>query len=86
MAEKVPREGGARRAATPHTGPAALTDSERRIAELAAGGRTNAEIGEPLHLARRIVEIHLTHASRKLSIRRRAELPAALGRLLVGGE
>ncbi|MFF4101439.1 AAA family ATPase [Streptomyces sp. NPDC001903] len=85
VAEHVLREGGARRAATPYTGPAALTDSERRIAELAAGGRTNSEIGELLHLARRTVETHLTHAYRKLGIRRRAELPAALDRLPAGG-
>ncbi|MFF0219628.1 AAA family ATPase [Streptomyces vinaceus] len=85
LAEHVLREGGARRAATPYTGPAALTDSERRIAELAAGGRTNAEIGELLHLARRTVETHLTNGYRKLGIRRRAELPAALDRLSAGG-
>ncbi|WP_406185266.1 AAA family ATPase [Streptomyces sp. NBC_01006] len=85
-AEHVLREGGARRAATPYTGPAALTGSERRIAELAAGGRTNSEIGELLHLARRTVETHLTNAYRKLGIRRRAELPAALDRLPVGGK
>ncbi|WP_244176798.1 AAA family ATPase [Streptomyces albus] len=62
-----------------HSGPAALTESERRIAGLAAEGRTNAEICELLHLARRTVETHLTSAYRKLGIRRRSELPAALG-------
>ncbi len=77
---------GCGRTATSYTGPAALTGSERRIAELAAGGRTNSEIGELLHLARRSVETHLTHAYRKLGIRRRAELPAALDRLPVGGK
>ncbi|MGW2749618.1 helix-turn-helix domain-containing protein [Streptomyces sp. NPDC001273] len=62
----------------PRTGPAALTGSERRIAGLAAEGRTNAEIAASLHLARRTVETHLTAAYRKLGISRRTELPTAL--------
>ncbi|MEU6226734.1 AAA family ATPase [Streptomyces sp. NPDC047042] len=68
------REGGARRTTT------TLTASERRIAELAAGGRTNTEITELLHVARRTVETHLTSTYRKLGIRRRGELTAALNR------
>ncbi|MFJ8902180.1 AAA family ATPase [Streptomyces sp. NPDC102370] len=78
VAEELLHEGGARRAGAPRTGPAALTDSERRIAGLAAEGRTNAEIAASLHLARRTVETHLTAAYRKLGITRRTELPAAL--------
>ncbi|MEE1833087.1 helix-turn-helix transcriptional regulator [Streptomyces sp. SP17KL33] len=78
IAESALREGGARRATTPLTGPAALTAGERRIAELAAQNRTNTEIGELLHLARRTVETHLTSTYRKLGIRRRSELGAAL--------
>lgn len=77
-AEAALREGGARRAATARTGSGSLTASERRIAELAAQSRTNTEIAELLHLARRTVETHLTSAYRKLGIRRRAELGAAL--------
>ncbi|WP_052269780.1 LuxR C-terminal-related transcriptional regulator [Streptomyces sp. MUSC 125] len=77
LAEEALRVGGARRAAT-RTGAAALTDSERRIAELAAEGRTNTEIADLLHLARRTVETHLTHSYRKLGIRRRGALSAAL--------
>ncbi|MEV0937282.1 AAA family ATPase [Streptomyces phaeochromogenes] len=77
-AEAALREGGARRAATARTGSGSLTASERRIAELAAQSRTNMEIAELLHLARRTVETHLTSAYRKLGIRRRAELGAAL--------
>uniref|UniRef100_A0AAU2A897 AAA family ATPase n=1 Tax=Streptomyces sp. NBC_00093 TaxID=2975649 RepID=A0AAU2A897_9ACTN len=73
-ADEALREGGARRTAT------ALTASERRIAELATNGRTNTEIAELLHVARRTVETHLTSAYRKLGIRRRAELMAALDR------
>ena len=77
LAEEALRAGGARRPAT-RTGAASLTDSERRIAELAAGGRTNAEIAALLHLARRTVETHLTHSYRKLGIQRRSALSTAL--------
>lgn len=72
------RATGARRTAAPRTGSAALTTSERRIAELAAAGRTNAEIAALLHLAQRTVETHLTSTYKKLAIRRRSDLPAAL--------
>lgn len=73
------RESGARGTVTARTGSGALTGSERRIAELAADGRTNTEIADLLHLARRTVETHLTSTYRKLRIRRRTELPGALG-------
>ncbi|MER5551142.1 LuxR C-terminal-related transcriptional regulator [Streptomyces sp. NPDC002793] len=79
LAGQALREGGARHRTLARTGSAALTGSERRIAELAAEGRTNAEIAELLHLARRTVETHLTHAYRKLRIRRRSELTDVLG-------
>ncbi|MGW2043274.1 response regulator transcription factor, partial [Streptomyces virginiae] len=42
-------------------------------------GRTNAEISDLLHLARRTVETHLTSTYRKLGIQRRADLAAAMG-------
>ncbi|WP_217146378.1 AAA family ATPase [Streptomyces sp. AC627_RSS907] len=78
LAGQALREGGARGPVTARTGSGVLTGSERRIAELAADGRTNTEIADLLHLARRTVETHLTSTYRKLRIRRRAELPAAL--------
>ncbi|KPC62958.1 transcriptional regulator [Streptomyces sp. NRRL WC-3753] len=74
------REGGARGSVAARTGAGALTGSERRIAELAADGRTNTEIADLLHLARRTVETHLTSTYRKLRIRRRTELRGALER------
>ncbi|MFE9092887.1 AAA family ATPase [Streptomyces sp. NPDC007264] len=77
-AEEALRAGGARRSAAALTGSGALTGSERRIAELAADGRTNTEIADLLHVARRTVETHLTSTYRKLGIRRRAQLRAAL--------
>ncbi|MFD5628529.1 AAA family ATPase [Streptomyces sp. NPDC127072] len=79
LAQEALPEARSRGAATALTGWAALTGSERRIAALAADGRTNTEIAELLHLARRTVETHLTSSYRKLGIRRRAELPAAMG-------
>ncbi len=80
LAEEALGESGARRTASARTGSRSLTSSERRIAELAADGRTNTEIADLLHLARRTVETHLTSAYRKLGIHRRGELSGVLGR------
>ncbi|MFD4502792.1 LuxR C-terminal-related transcriptional regulator [Streptomyces sp. NPDC058457] len=77
LTEGILRKGGAR-SPRRRTGAASLTGSERRIAELAAEGRTNVEIAALLHLARRTVETHLTHTYRKLGIRRRTDLRPAL--------
>ncbi|MFI7386655.1 AAA family ATPase [Streptomyces sp. NPDC049813] len=60
---------------------AALTWQERRIAELAAGGLTNKEIGERTHLSPRTVSSHLYRVFPKLGITSRAALRDALGRL-----
>jgi DNA-binding CsgD family transcriptional regulator len=60
------------------SGVDALTASERRIAEMAAGGLTNPEIAQALFVTRKTVEAHLGAAYRKLDIRSRSELPAAL--------
>jgi len=60
-------------------GVASLTPSERRIAELAAGGRTNREIAQTLFVTAKTVETHLGHAYTKLGISSRVELEAALG-------
>jgi DNA-binding CsgD family transcriptional regulator len=56
------------------TGIGSLTPSERRIAELAAAGRSNAEIGDLLFLTKNTVGWHLVHAYRKLDINSRSEL------------
>jgi len=55
-----------------------LTPSERRVAELAARGMTNAEIGQALFVTRKTVETHLGRAIAKLGISSRAALPRAL--------
>lgn len=60
------------------TGPESLTASELRVARMAAGGRSNPEIAQALFVTRHTVEVHLTHAYRKLGIRSRDALAAAL--------
>jgi DNA-binding CsgD family transcriptional regulator len=59
-------------------GPAALTASERRVADLAAEGSSNREIARRLSVTVRTVELHLTHAYAKLGIASRRELRRAL--------
>lgn len=86
QAEEALRAAGARRSAAALTGSGSLTASERRIAALAANGHTNTEIAGLLHVARRTVETHLTSTYRKLGIRRRTQLRAALGRQREGCE
>ncbi|MGW1606628.1 BREX system ATP-binding domain-containing protein [Streptomyces eurythermus] len=60
------------------TGPQALTSSEARVADLAAKGLSNPEIGQRLFIAARTVETHLTRVYRKLGISSRAQLHRAL--------
>ncbi|MGW1976385.1 LuxR C-terminal-related transcriptional regulator [Streptomyces sp. NPDC001889] len=76
VAEKALGEVPARRARVPH----GLTAAERRVAELAAAGHSNARISDALCLTRRTVETHLTSAYRKLRIARRAQLVSVLAR------
>jgi DNA-binding CsgD family transcriptional regulator len=59
-------------------GVAQLTASERRVAELAAEGRSNPEIAQALFVTRKTVETHLGHVYGKLAIAGRADLPRAL--------
>ena len=77
-AETELRATGARPRRVLLTGLEALTASERRIAELAAGGGTNREIAQTLFITTRTVEGHLTHVFNKLNVKGRTELPAAL--------
>ncbi len=67
----------ARRAA--QRGPDALSPSERRVVGLAIEGLSNRQIAEALFVTRKAVEWHLGNAYRKLDVRSRRELPAALG-------
>ncbi|WTH27409.1 AAA family ATPase [Kitasatospora purpeofusca] len=66
---------------TPAPAPLPLTWQERRVAELAAGGLTNKEIGEQMRLSPRTVGAHLYRAFPKLGITTRAALRDALTRV-----
>jgi DNA-binding CsgD family transcriptional regulator len=55
-----------------------LTESEARVAELAAAGRSNKEIAASLFMGVSTVEAHLSHVYRKLGIRSRAGLGSRL--------
>jgi DNA-binding NarL/FixJ family response regulator len=59
-------------------GVEALTPSELRVATLAADGKSNREIAQALFVTPKTVEVHLSHAYRKLGIRSRRELAAEL--------
>ena len=51
---------------------------ESDVVALAGDGLTNPEIGSRLFISRRTVESHLTHVFRKLEVRNRTQLVAAL--------
>jgi DNA-binding CsgD family transcriptional regulator len=69
---------GARPRKVLQTGLDALTTSERRVGQLAADGMTNKEIAQTLFVTIKTVEVHLSHAYRKLEISSRAQLQNAL--------
>jgi DNA-binding CsgD family transcriptional regulator len=69
---------GARPRKVLRTGLDALTASERRVAQLAAEGMSNKEIAQTLFVTIKTVEVHLSHAYRKLEINSRAQLDKAL--------
>jgi DNA-binding CsgD family transcriptional regulator len=69
---------GARPRKVLQTGLDALTASERRVAQLAADGMSNQEIAQTLFVTIKTVEVHLSHAYRKLEISSRAQLDTAL--------
>lgn len=60
--------------------PNALTETERRIAEHVASGRSNAETARLLSLSAKTVEWNLTKIYRKLNVHSRTELAARLSR------
>jgi len=69
---------GVRPRVAERTGPGSLTASERRVAELAADGRTNKEIAQELYVTLKTVEVHLSSSYRKLGISSRRDLGLAL--------
>ncbi|MGW5497016.1 AAA family ATPase [Streptomyces olivaceoviridis] len=71
--------GQATRAPARPRGAAALTPQELEIAQLAASGMTNKEIGQQLFISPRTVSSHLYQIFPKLGITKRAALRDALG-------
>ena len=57
-----------------------LTESERRVAELAAAGLTNRNVAAQLFISPKTVEANLARVYRKLGISSRAELGARLAK------
>ena len=57
-----------------------LTESERRVAELAAAGLTNRNVAAQLFISPKTVEANLARVYRKLGINSRAELGARLAK------
>jgi DNA-binding NarL/FixJ family response regulator len=53
--------------------PSGLTPRELEILSLVAGGRTNAQIGELLHVTPQTVKFHLANIFRKLQVANRTE-------------
>jgi DNA-binding CsgD family transcriptional regulator len=74
------RAAGARSGDPWGAGAQRLTASERRVAELAAEGRSNPEIAQSLFVTRKTVETHLGRVYQKLAISGRGELKRALSR------
>jgi DNA-binding CsgD family transcriptional regulator len=77
-AETELRATGARPRRAVLAGVESLTASERRVAELAADGRTNREIAQSLFVTARTVEGHLTNVFRKLDLDSRDQLRGAI--------
>ncbi|MBM7788254.1 helix-turn-helix transcriptional regulator [Tenggerimyces flavus] len=61
--------------------PGLLTETERRVAELAATGLTNRQVASELFISPRTVEAHIGRIYGKLGIRSRAELGRTLDAL-----
>jgi DNA-binding CsgD family transcriptional regulator len=75
-AELLASGGRPRRAAL--SGVPSLTARERGVARLAADGMSNPEIAQTLFITRRTVEKHVGEVLRKLNIRSRTDIAAAL--------
>lgn len=71
---------GARPRRSAVTGPEALTDGERRVAELVAQGLTNREVAARLVVSEKAVEKHLSSTFRKLGITDRDQVAENLAK------
>ncbi len=64
----------------PAHGWESLTPTEVRVAELAAEGLSNPEIGTRMFISRGTAKVHLSHVYAKLGVRNRSELAALVTR------
>ncbi|MEU8662201.1 LuxR family transcriptional regulator [Actinoplanes philippinensis] len=71
------RAAGERVESPPPSGPA-LTAQQERIAALVAGGATNREVAQELHLSPRTVDHHLRNVFARLGVRSRTEMARQL--------
>ncbi|GIE74676.1 transcriptional regulator [Actinoplanes philippinensis] len=71
------RAAGERVETPPPSGPA-LTAQQERIAALVAGGATNREVAQELHLSPRTVDHHLRNVFARLGVRSRTEMARQL--------
>jgi tetratricopeptide (TPR) repeat protein/DNA-binding CsgD family transcriptional regulator len=78
LARKELAAAGARPRTMALSGIEALTPSERRVAELAAGGLSNRDVAQALFVTTKTVETHLGSVYRKLAIDGRTDLADAL--------
>ncbi|MEU0786672.1 AAA family ATPase [Streptomyces sp. NPDC006173] len=69
---------GGRMSRKKKNGIESLSRSERKVALLAAAGRTNRDIAKALFVQQRTVEVHLTNSYRKLGIQGRDQLANAM--------
>jgi DNA-binding CsgD family transcriptional regulator len=59
-------------------GAGGLTETERRVADLVARGRTNREVALAMFVTENTVQTHIRHIFQKLGVRSRTELAAQL--------
>lgn len=72
--EEITTRLGASGNGRPTSGWGSLTESERKVVELAVEGLSNPRIAQQLFLSTNTVKTHLLRAYRKLGVRSRAEL------------
>ncbi len=75
------RASGGRPRREPRSGVDSLTPSELRVAQMAADGLSNPQIGQALFVTRNTVETHLRHVYEKLAIHSREDLSGELAKI-----